>query len=141
MSANLSKFELIGIGDTDLDLESNGDFVKFCGISSFLTGSVGKSNGLLGIKSPLGNPGTLEKWGGRPAAARLDKLDVNEDKLVGRPPAKLDARLEGIPGDNPDIIPGDIPGLDEGGRGNLGIGGPPGIPGPPVRGGTPPANI
>ena len=27
MAANLSKFELIGIGDTDLDLESNGDFV------------------------------------------------------------------------------------------------------------------
>ena len=29
MSANLSKFDVIGIGDTDLDLASNGDFVKF----------------------------------------------------------------------------------------------------------------
>ena len=127
------------MGETDLDLDRKGDFVRFCGTSSFLTGSVGKSRGLFGINNPLDNPGTPGKFGGRPAAA---KLDVNDDKLVGKLPAKLDAKLEGKPGDMPGIILDgkDVccPGLDAGGSGNLGIGGPPGIPGPPVRGGTPP---
>ena len=134
--------EFNGMGETDLDLDRSGDFVKFCGISSFLTGSVGKSNGLFGINKPLGSPDNPGKFVGSPAAA---KLDVKEAKLVGRPPAKLDARLEGNPGDIPGIDvyileckEGCCPGLDAGGNGNLGIGGPPGIPGPPVSGGTPP---
>jgi hypothetical protein len=130
---------LLATGETDLDLDRKGDFVRFCGTSSFLTGSVGKSNGLFGMNKPFGNPDTPGKLGGRPAAA---KLDVNEDKLFGKPPAILEIRLEDSPGDTPGIRLDDKdvkgPGLDTGGRGNLGIGGPPGIPGPPLRGGTPP---
>ena len=130
------------MGETDLDRDLNGDFVKFCGISSFLTGSVGNINGLLGINKPFGNPDAPGKLGGRPAAT---KLDVKDDKLVVvNPPGKLVARLEGKPEDNPGIklegIDVCCPGLDTGGKGNLGIAGPPGMPGPPVRGGTPPVS-
>ena len=124
------------MGETDLDRDLNGDFVKFWGISSFLTGSVGNINGLFGINKPFGNPDATGKLEGRPAAT---KLDVNDDKLVVNPPDKLVARLEGKPEDNPGIKLGgkDVccPGLDVGGKGNLGIAGPPGMPGPPVRGG------
>ena len=135
----LSKLGLMATGETERDLGGKGDLDKLCGPSSFFSGSFGKSNGLFGINNPFGKPGIPEKFGGRPAAA---KLDDKEDKLDGNPPAKLDGKLVGNPGDSPDIILDGKdecwPGLEAGGKGNLGIGGPPGIPGPPVRGVTPP---
>ena len=139
MSDILSRLGLMATGETERDLGGKGDLVKFCGASSFFRGSCGKSSGLFGINNPFGNPGMPGKLGGSPAAA---KLDDKEDRLFGRQPAKLEAKLVGNPGDKPDIILDgkDVccPGLDAGGNGNLGMGGPPGIPGPPVRGGTPP---
>ena len=90
------------------------------------------------MSNPFENPDTVGKLDGRFAAA---KLDVKEDRLVGNPPAKVDARLEGKPEDNPGmkLVGKDVcgPGLDVGGKGNLGMAGPPGIPGPPVSGGRP----
>ena len=117
--------------------------VKFSGISSFLTGSVGNVNGLLGINRPLGNPAAPVKLDGKPAVAKLDVNDAT-DKLVGNPIAMLVARLEGKAADKAGgkLVGRDVgsPGLDTAGIGNLGIAGPPGMPGAPDNGDIPPVN-
>ena len=124
------------MGDTDLDLAVKGDFDRFCGISSFLTGSVARGNGVFGISKPFGNPAA--------AAAKFDDKPARLARLDGNPPDKLVVRLEGIPPGRPrgKHVGSDgvgSPGLEVGGIGKLPD--QPGIPDgglAPDNGGIPP---